>query len=319
MVQILKNISKVDYSIIIPVYCNQGTLIEIYNKIRSDVTSHHKSKEYEIIFIDDGSYDSSFDELLELKNKDPERIKLIKFTRNFGQVSAIIAGYKYSKGNCIINISADLQDPPRLISDMLNYYYNEKYEMVICYRISRDEPFLRRLTSKIFYKIIKKLSFPNMPVGGFDFVLISSKVKDYILDNLEANSFLQGQILWGGHTAKFIPYKREIRKIGESKWGFGKKIKYLIDGVASYSYFPLRAMSITGIIVSLFGFLYAITIVLFKLFGKIPVKGWTPIMVIVLVLSGIQMLMLGIVGEYLWRALDQIRGRSLYIIDKIYD
>jgi glycosyltransferase involved in cell wall biosynthesis len=315
----LTNQSEIDYSIIIPVYCNQGTLKEIYHKILSDVTLHHKSKEYEIIFIDDGSYDSSFDEMVEVKNEDPERIKLIKFTRNFGQVPAIMAGYEYAKGNCIINISADLQDPPRLISDMLNSYYNENYEIVICYRTSREEPFLRRVTSKIFYKIINKLSFSNMPVGGFDFALISSRVKKSILNNIEANSFFQGQILWGGYNTKFIPYEREARKIGESKWGFGKKIKYLIDGVMGYSYFPLRAMSVTGIIISLLGFLYAIIIILFKMLGKVPIEGWAPIMVIVLMLSGIQMLMIGVVGEYLWRALDQIRNRSLYIIDKIYD
>ncbi|HHO75729.1 MAG TPA: glycosyltransferase [Deltaproteobacteria bacterium] len=311
--------SVVDYSIIIPVYCNQGTLKNTYEKLSDEVVSRHTTKSYEIIFIDDGSYDSSFEELLEIRSLDPENVKLIKFTRNFGQVAAIMAGYNHARGKCIVNISADLQDPPALINQMLNHFFNEHKDIVVCYRESRDEGFVRTMTSKIFYRIMKKLSFSNMPLGGFDFVLISSNVKDVILHSQEANPFWQGQILWSGYDIKFIPYKRLKREFGESKWTFGKKLKYLIDGVMAYSYFPLRAMSVAGLVVSLLGFLYALIIFLARIFGSVPIQGWAPLMIIVLVLSGIQMLMLGVIGEYLWRTLDQVRKRQAYVIDKIIE
>lgn len=315
----MNNGHHVDYSIVIPVFCNQGSLIKTYSKLQEEVIRNNPSLSYEIIFIDDGSYDSSFDELIRLRAQDPEHVKLIKFTRNFGQVAAITAGYQHAQGRCVINISADLQDPPALINEMLDSYCNGNCDIVICTRESRDETAFRTITSKIFYKIMNKLTFPNMPVGGFDFVLISDKVKNIILSKQEANPFWQGQIMWTGFNIKFIPYNRAKREIGTSKWTTSKKIKYLIDGIMAYSYFPLRIMSFSGIIISLLGFLYAIYIFFARIFGSVPIQGWAPLMIIILVLSGIQMLMLGIVGEYLWRTLDQVRNRPPYVIEKIYE
>lgn len=310
---------EIDYSIIIPVYYNEGSIEKTFNVLLEQVISKNNDLKCEIIFIDDGSKDNSFNEILGLKEKYPDLVRAIKFTRNFGQVPAIYAGYKYAKGKCLISISADLQDPPELINQMITYHLNDKYEIVVCTRESREDSYLKRITSDIFYKLIKKLSFPNMPAGGFDFVLISSKVKNIILEKTETNPFWQGQLLWTGQRTKFIPYKRSERQIGQSKWTFPKKIKYLIDGVTSYSYFPVRAMSIVGSLIALVGFLYAIFIIIMRIFGDMLPYGWAPIMVMILVLSGIQMLMIGVVGEYLWRVLDQVRNRHLYIIDKIYD
>jgi hypothetical protein len=156
-----------------------------------------------------------------------------------------------------------------------------------------------------------------MPTGGFDFVLVSKKVANAFSKKYEANSFWQGQILWTGYPVKFIPYKRLKREIGTSHWTFSKKIKYLLDGVMAYSYFPLRFMAVMGIVLFLLGVIYAAAIVLMYFLGDVPFKGWAPIMILVLVLSGIQMLMLGIIGEYQWRTLDQVRGRPDYIIDDI--
>lgn len=315
----MSNANLVDYSIVIPVYCNQGSLEKTYSKLYEEVVQLNKDLSYEIIFIDDGSYDSSFEELSRIRDIDPEHIRIIKFTRNFGQVSAITAGYHLARGKCIINISADLQDPPSLINEMLSTHFNDTYDIVVCTRESRDETVFRTITSKIFYKIMNKLTFPNMPIGGFDFVLISNKVRDIILSKKEANPFWQGQILWTGFNLKFIPYKRERREVGTSMWTTSKKIKYLIDGIMAYSYFPLRIMSVTGLIVSIIGFLYALYIFFARILGSVPIQGWAPLMIIILVLSGIQMLMLGIVGEYLWRTLDQVRNRPPYVIEKIYE
>lgn len=310
---------NIDYSIIIPVYFNAGSLTKTYQKLKSEVLNKKADKNYELIFIDDGSGDTSLQELIELKNKDPETIKIIKFTRNFGQVPAITAGYKLAEGRCIINISADLQDPPELILKMLDYHEKENYKIVVCTREAREESFFRRKTSSVFYHLMKKLSFKNMPQGGFDFLLIGKEVRDLIIKNYEANPFWQGQVLWTGYPVKFIPYKRQKREIGKSRWTFSKKMKYLIDGVLSYSYFPLRIMSITGAVISLLGFLYALFIVIMRIWGNVPFKGWAPIMILILILAGIQMLMLGIIGEYLWRTLDQTRKRPLFVIEKIYD
>jgi dolichol-phosphate mannosyltransferase len=311
--------NTVDYSIIIPVYCNEGSLKDLHQTLQTEVILQNSARSYELIFIDDGSYDRSFEILLELKKQDPEHIKLIKFTRNFGQVAAMFAGYQLAKGDCIVNISADLQDPPRLINEMLNAYFDEQYDIVICYRRSRDESFFRIFTSGLFYRTMKKLSFPDMPPGGFDYFLMSRRVRNQILMNNESNPFIQGKILWTGFHKKWIPYDRESRKSGTSKWTFSKKIKYLIDGVLGYSYMPLRAMSLVGLCVSILGFVYAVIILFSKIFGGIPTTGWAPLMIMILILSGIQMLMLGIIGEYLWRALDQSRNRPQFIIDKVYD
>lgn len=309
-----------DISIIVPVYFNEGSIRNTFMQISEILKSNNNVKDYEIIFIDDGSEDSSLDEILKLKIEFPnENIKIIKFTKNFGQISAIRAGYSIATGNTVINISADLQDPPALINKMIEIHLNENYEIVVCTREAREESYFRRKTSSIFYKLMKYLSFNNMPEGGFDFVLISDKVKKAILNNSESNPFWQGQLLYLGYKIKFIPYTRQKREVGISRWTFSKKLKYLIDGVLSYSYLPVRLMSLIGLIVSLFGFIYAIVIVIAWYFGNVPFSGYAPIMVIVLVLSGFQMLMLGIIGEYLWRTLDQVRSRPPYIIEKIYE
>jgi dolichol-phosphate mannosyltransferase len=314
-----KNSSEVDCSIVIPVYCNELNINPTFEKINEVVIKKNSNLKFEIIFVDDGSSDNSFQTLLELKNKHNDLIKVIKFTRNFGQVNALYAGYLHSKGKCIVNISADLQDPPELINEMLNHYFKEGFQIVVCTRSDREESYFRRKTSSFFYRAMRKLSFSNMPQGGFDFLLVSQNVKKLILNNMEANAFWQGQILWTGYNVKFIPYKRMKREIGESKWTFSKKVKYLIDGVLGYSFFPIRIMSILGVIISLSGFLYSIFIIIAKITGNVPFQGWAPLMIIILLLSGFQMMMLGIIGEYLWRTLDEVRRRQLYVIENIYE
>lgn len=314
-----ENIAEISCSIVIPVFCNELNVEPAFNKINEVVIKKNPNLKFEIIFVDDGSYDNSFEKLISLKNAHPGLIKIVKLTRNFGQVNAIYAGYSKAKGKCIINISADLQDSPELINDMFRFYFEEKYPIVICTRSDRDESFLRRFTSKIFYAAMRKLSFSNMPAGGFDFLLIDSKVKSLLLSNMEANAFWQGQILWTGYNVKFIPYTRQKRELGESKWTFSKKLKYLIDGVLGYSFLPIRLMSILGLLISLTGFLYSIFIVIAKITGNVPFQGWAPLMIIVLLLSGFQMLMLGIIGEYLWRTLDEVRRRQAFVIENIYE
>jgi len=168
---------------------------DTFNSLKEQVIDRNQEYTSEVIFIDDGSTDNSFQTLMRLYEAHPELIVIIKLTRNFGQYSVIIAGYEKAKGKCVISISADLQEPPELIHDMLNYHFKENFNIVICNRESRDEGFFRTITSKIFYGLIKKLCFPNMPIGGFDFSLISNRVKNVILKDLEADFFARKNIM----------------------------------------------------------------------------------------------------------------------------
>ncbi len=310
--------NNTDYSIIVPVY-NEFNLQRTFDELNEKVIKHNTSLNGEIIFVDDGSQNDSFDQLEKIYSSNKGLVKLIKFSRNFGQFYARTAGFNKAQGKCLIQISADLQDPPELINDMLKHYFEDHYEIVACKRTEREDHFFKKIFSKLFYYFFKKLCFGNTPVGGFDFVLVSKKVSHILLNMNERNTFFQGQLLWTGFDIKFIPYKRVKRESGKSGWTFNKKMKLLIDSILSYSYFPLRLMSYIGIIVALVGFIYSGIIIFNRLFSEVDVKGWASNIVIILVLSGLQMMMIGVIGEYLWRTLDQVKNRPQYIIEKELD
>lgn len=309
----------IDYSIVIPVYFNEGVLTITLSELLSRVIHQNSELSCEIIFVDDGSEDGSLEELLRLQLQHPTVVKAIKLTRNFGQLSAVLAGLSHARGECTVIMSADNQDPAELINDMLRAHIEGSYDIVICTREERDESLFRVWTSRLFYGMIQRLSFPNMPAGGFDYVLLSRRVVKTILNNQEAAAFFQGQILWTGYRTKFIRYQRKKREIGRSRWTFGKKLTYLIDGIMAYSFFPIRIMSAIGMIVALTGLLYAAVIFVTKLVWGLPIQGWAPLMIVILVLGGLQMLMLGVSGEYIWRILAQVRNREPFIIETIYD
>jgi len=310
--------SRIDCSFVIPVYYNEGCLFDTMSSLM-EVIRQNTRFSFEVIFIDDGSQDNSFHELLEIQKANPKIVKLIKLTRNFGQPAARLAGLKYAKGRCVISMSADGQDPVSLCHDMLKEHFENNYEIVICTRSARDESFYRRLTSQLFYWMMRKLSFSNMPTGGFDYILIGRKVLNVLLQNQDAQPFIQGQILWSGYTPKFIHYHRLARKTGRSRWTFGKKIALLIDGVINYSFLPIRLMSLIGIFVSFLGFIMAFIILIRRAIIGSQVPGWTTLTILILIVSGIQMIMIGIVGEYLWRTLAQSRDRDHFVIEKVID
>jgi polyisoprenyl-phosphate glycosyltransferase len=311
------NSSQLDCSIIVPVYYNAPSIIETFYKVKLEVIDKNPEKLFQVIFVDDGSGDNSYEILTDLKSKYSSIISLIKLTRNFGQVSAILAGLHHASGKSIVIISADLQDPPELINQMLDGFFKENYKLVIATRESRDESYWRKKTSNFFYWLMKKLNFESIPVGGFDYFLFSAEIRNHLINNFEANIFLQGNILWLGYQPKFLHYRRETRKNGKSKWTFSKKLKYMIDGVLGYTYLPIRLMSFLGLVIFIIGLLYALIILISYFLNHTPFKGWAPLMIVVLILSGIQLLFLGIIGEYLWRTLDQVRGRPHYIVEKI--
>jgi len=312
-------INPVDFSIVIPVYFNQGCLLPAYEQLVDQVIKKQNGRSYEVIYVNDGSKDGSLQELLQIHSNNPNTVRVIDLTRNFGQANALVAGFLYSRGKCVIAMSADGQDPAHLINDMLGAHFDEGYDVVICTRKGRDESFYRVLTSQIFYFLIKKLVFPEMPVGGFDFTLMSRRALEVFLRNSKAHFFFQGQILWMGYRTKFIEYFRDARISGKSRWTFGKKITYLIDGILAFSFIPIRIMSLAGIILASLGFLYAFIVFLGKIIYGNPVEGWTPLMIVILVLGGFQSLMLGVIGEYLWRTMAQGQNRDFFVINHVYE
>lgn len=303
-------------SFVIPVYRNAGTLAATYTQIKTLFQTELSQYRYEIIFIDDGSDDNSLNEILALRDQDTG-IKALSFTRNFGQVAAMSAGFKKAKGDVVINISADLQDPILLIPKMLEHWKTGS-ELVICHRTERQDHLSARFFSRIAHRILR-LSIPALPSGGFDFVLMDKKVVQAYLGSEIRNRFFQGDLLSLGYRTSFIPYARLKRKIGQSQYSFWKKLKYFTDACLDASYLPIRAISGLGIFISLLGLGYAGTVTISHLLDSSnPVSGYTPLMIALLIIGGIILTMLGIIGEYIWRIYDQIRNKPLYLIRDDY-
>ena len=302
-------------SFVIPVYRNAGSLRITYEKVNSYVREYFPALQLEMIFVNDGSDDSSLAELLSVSERDAA-VKILDFSRNFGQVAAIIAGLREARGDAVIVMSADLQDPVTLIGTLVEEW-KQGNRVVVAYRANREDGLSARLTSAIFYRLIK-LSVPSMPPGGFDFLLLDRQANDVLRELEERNRFFQGDVLWLGFGVKFVPYERQRREFGKSQWKLAKKVKYFIDGFLTTSYISIRFISLLGILIAAAGFLYALVVVYARVFHKTPFVGWAPLMIVLLMVGGMTMIMLGIIGEYVWRIYDETRKRPLYIVKERY-
>jgi glycosyltransferase involved in cell wall biosynthesis len=271
----------------------------------------HLDLNFEIILINDGSDDGSWEEIQEISQHNP-RIKALSFSRNFGQVPAIIAGAQHCSGDAAVIMSADLQEPVSLITEMISAW-KANSQIVVCHRMDREDSVIANATSSIFYRFMK-IANPKMPEGGFDFALLDRAAIDVFTSIDERNRFFQGDILWMGFNVRFIPYKRMKRTIGKSQWSFRKKLKYFIDGALNTSYIPIRFMSVVGILTAMIGFFYALIVGYARLIDKVPFKGYAPIVILILIIGGLLMIMLGIIGEYIWRIYDETRKRPLYVV-----
>lgn len=300
-------------SIVIPVYYNEQNIPFLYEKLEEAII-RNPNYEHELIFVDDGSGDRSYEELLKLQQLHVN-IKLIKLSRNFGSHTAVLAGLSYASGDCATVISADLQDPPEIINQMFEKW-QEGNKVVLAVREDREESFTQKLFSNSYYKLMRKYALPNMPEGGFDCFLIDRKIIDILKSIEEKNTTLMGQILWTGFKTERIYYVRREREIGKSRWTLAKKVKLFIDSFLAFSYMPIRFMSMIGIMFSLFAFGSGVFLVINKLANGVDVQGWTSLMVIFLLVAGIQMIMMGTIGEYLWRNMDESRKRPVFIIDE---
>jgi len=314
----MKN-ADLHYSIVIPVYFNEECLVPLMRSISTHVFAANPDYAGEVVFVDDGSEDGSFEELRRIQKEFPTLVTIIKLTRNFGQANALLAGYNHARGKCVITVSADGQEPPEIINDMLRGFFEEKYEVVICARAGREESPYRVLSSRLFYSLMRRLTFAKMPLGGFDCYLLGRRALEGFMRNADAHPFFQGQVLWMGFRTKVLSYRRRARLAGVSRWTFARKITYLLDGLLGYSFAPIRIMSLAGCAFALLGFTYAGFILIDGLFFGNAIKGWAPLMIMILVIGGFQMIMLGVIGEYLWRTLAQVRRRDMYLIDAIYE
>jgi polyisoprenyl-phosphate glycosyltransferase len=302
-------------SFVIPVYRNERAVTVTYDQIYQVCTGDLREYSYEIVFVDDGSDDGSLDELLALRARD-QNVRVISFTRNFGQMAAILAGFRQASGDMVIQLSADLQDPISLVPRMIAEHERGS-EVVVCHREHREDAVSSRLASRVLYAILR-LSFPQIPAGGFDYILLDRKVVDAFNAVDVRNRFFQGDILWFGYKTTFLPYTRAKRAIGRSQYTFAKRLKNSIDAILDSSYLPIRFISLVGVLTAFAGFLYAIDIVYGRLRHDIPFTGWAPIMILILVIGGLLMLMLGIIGEYVWRIYDEVRGKPNYVVRKVF-
>lgn len=305
-------------SIVIPCYFNEKNINPTLSRLLANESSFPAATIFEYIFVDDGSKDNTLKELLIQKNKYPEKIKVVKLAGNVGSYNAIVAGLEIGTGNCFSVISADLQDPPELITKMFTHWQNG-IKFVVANRNNRDESFLKKRISNLFHSLIKKFALENIPEGGFDFVLFDEQLRDELLKIKEKNTNSLYLLAWMNYEMVSIPYNRQKREIGESKWTLKKKIKLFIDSFISFSYVPIRIITFLGISLGLISLTYALYVLYNKLSGNIDVSGYTSIMLVALFIGSFQMIALGILGEYLWRVLDASRNRPLYIIEKVYD
>lgn len=302
-------------SIIVPVYYNADTLMLLYEDMKAKILK--KLGDYEIVFVDDGSGDNSFEIMKQIRDLDTN-VKLVKLSRNFGEHAAILAGLSHCSGDCAVTKQADLQEDSELILTMYESW-KKGNKVVLAVRADRDEGPIQKFFASTYYRIINRTVTPNMPKGGFDCYLLDRQVIDVLMMLDEKNSALTLQVLWAGFKTDKVYFHRKAREVGESRWTLSKKIKLVLDSMMSFSYFPIRFMSFIGIAFFCLAVLGAIWLVVSKFAYGEDVAGWTSLMVVILFSSGIIMLTLGILGEYVYRAMDAARNRPPFLVDEVLE
>lgn len=299
-------------SIIVPVYYNADNLIPLYSDIKDKVIDHI-DYDYEIVMVNDGSGDNSYEVMKKLARVD-DHIKIISLSRNFGSHAAILCGLAKSTGDCAIVKAADLQEPTELILDMVDKW-KAGSNVVLAIRKDREDKKSQTVFSNLYYWLTQKTALPNMPKGGFDVYLLDRKVISVLNLLDERNSALTGQILWSGFRTEKVYYTRKAREIGSSRWTLRKKLRLVTDTLFSFSALPITIVTCIGAISFLGSLVWATCELIFKLMGLIEVTGFTTLFIFNLFSFGIIMLTLGIIGGYLWRTFDASRNRPPYIIE----
>lgn len=302
-------------SIVVPVYYSADTLMDLYQDMKDKILE--KLGEYELVFVDDGSGDNSWDIMNEIHEMD-ENVKLVKLSRNFGEHAALLAGLSVCTGDCAVTKQADLQEDSLLILDMYESW-KKGNKVVLAIRRSRDESPVKVFFANMYYALVRKFVNKKMPQGGCDCYLIDRQVIEVLQRLDEKNSSLTLQVLWAGFKTDLVYFDRKDREKGKSRWTLAKKYKLVVDSLMSFSYVPIRFMIVVGTVFNIFAFALFISVIVERIKFGAPVVGWASLMCVILCSSGLILMMLGILGEYVWRALDAARKRPPFIIDEMLD
>lgn len=298
-------------SIVLPVFNEEQTLPALYTRV-SDVMQT-LGESYEILFVDDGSRDASLALLKSFGATDPA-IKIMSLSRNFGHQIAITCGLDHASGEAVVIMDADLQDPPEVIPQLITKW-REGYDVVYAVREKRQgEGLFKRGTAAFFYRVLRLLTQIDIPLDTGDFRLLSRRAVNALCSVRERSRFVRGLVSWIGYRQTGVTFAREERKAGETKYPFRKMLRFALDGITTFSFAPLQAAMYLGFVTAGSSFLYIFYAVLLKLFTERTVPGWTSLMVAVLFVGGVQLIALGIIGEYLGRVYDEVKQRPLYLI-----
>ena len=304
-------ISKKLLSIIVPAFNEAQGLPEFHGRLSRVLDSLPFNSE--MIYVNDGSTDKTLNIIQDLRETDP-RIAVIDLSRNFGKEIAMSAGLDYAKGDAVVIIDADLQDPPELISGFIKHW-EEGFDVVYAQRTARKgETLLKKATAYLFYRVIGKVSRITIPEDAGDFRLLSRRAVEALRSLREQHRFMKGLYAWIGYPQKAILYQREPRFAGKTKWNYWKLWNFALEGVTSFTIAPLKISTYLGLIIAFGAFIYAFYIVIKTLAFGDPVKGYPSLMVVILFLGGIQLITLGVIGEYLGRMFDETKQRPLYVL-----
>lgn len=303
-------------SIIVPAYNEQEVLPEFHRRMTCVLQS--LALDYEIVYVNDGSKDSTLDILRELQRSD-RHTAIVDLSRNFGKEIALTAGLDYARGGAVVVIDADLQDPPELIPDLIKGW-RDGFDVVYATRSAREgETFMKKATAHLFYRVVQSISRFKIPEDTGDFRLLSRRAVDALKQLREQHRFMKGLFAWIGYPQKSVPYRRDPRFAGETKWNYWKLWNFAIEGITSFTIAPLKLATYLGLMVALGAFSYGGFIIVKTLIFGNTVAGYPSLMVVVLFLGGVQLVALGIIGEYLGRMFDETKGRPLYLVNAYHN
>lgn len=303
-------------SVIVPAYNEQEVLPEFHRRVTSVLQS--LALDYEIVYVNDGSKDKTLELLQELQCDD-RHTAIVDLSRNFGKEIALTAGLDYARGDAVVVIDADLQDPPELIPELISGW-REGYDVVYATRAAREgETFMKKATAHLFYRVVQSISRFKIPEDTGDFRLLSRRAVDALKQLREQHRFMKGLFAWIGYPQKAVPYRRDPRFAGETKWNYWKLWNFAIEGITSFTIAPLKLATYVGLIVALGAFSYGGFIIVRTLIFGNPVAGYPSLLVAVLFLGGVQLVALGIIGEYLGRMFDETKGRPLYLVNAYHN
>lgn len=306
--------NNIDLSIVVPVFNEEMIIDELVSRMTAAAKSI--TDKYEIIFVNDGSRDKTQEKLKQACSAHPEKLHYISFARNFGHQIAITAGMDYAKGDAIITIDGDLQDPPELIPEMYREYKNG-FKVVYAKRSKRKgETFFKLFTAKMFYRLMARLVSFEIPLDVGDFRLIGRDVLDYLKQMKEYDKYIRGQIAWLGFKSTYVMFERDERKYGKTNYPFRKMLRLAFNGITAFSDSPLKLAAQLGFIVCIISFLIGVYALYGYYFNHNTVPGWASTIISVTFLGGVQLLSLGIIGEYISRIINNVRNRPLYVIDE---